>query len=256
MTTAIARTALRLDDSAGLPRGPRSRSTRLRPFGVLAAALTLGVLTLPGECRAGGIVLSAPDLTAAPGSSGSFLVLLTDTDPSGSPAYRVMADSFELDLSGAPGVTFTGVAIPGAGATPYIYAVSTANQLGIPLYTSPTNPFPTTDFTAADSGYASGTYPGYTTVNPGDVFALGLVSYSIAPTAPPGAIASIGFVAAGTSLSDDTGAAISFTTTGGSITLVASTPEPSSWMLSMTAIGIVLLSLVWRRRAVSPNRAA
>lgn len=257
MTTAITTTAFRLDDSAGLSRRPGTRSTWLRVFGVMAAALTLGVLMLPNKCRAGGLVISAPHITAAPGSSGEFLVLLTDTDPAGSNPYNVAGDAFELKLSGGPGVTFTDVAIPSTGSTPYIYSVSTADQLGLPLYTKPTNPFPTTGFTAGDSGYpVQGGYPGYTTVNPGDVYALGLVSYSIASTASPGTRVSIEFVDTGTSLSDNNSNGITFGTNSGLIVITAATPEPSSWILLMTAVGIVVLSQRRRRRTIGPARAA
>lgn len=261
MITAIATTVLRLDDSAGLPRRPRTRSTRLRVFGILSAALMLGVLTLARESRAGGLVISAPDITGAPGSSGEFQVLLTNTNPSGGASYNVAGDSFELYLDNANGrVLFTNVAIPGAGSAPYIYSVSTADQLGIPLYTEPNNPFPTNVFTAGDSGYfVKGGYPGYTTVNPGDVYALGLVSYSIAPTASPGGPPiAIDFVGIGTStsLSDENGNPIAFSTTAGSVTITAVTPEPSSWVLATTAVGIFVLSRVRRRRPIRPGRAA
>lgn len=253
MTTATSTIASRLERRVGLPRRPRS--ARLSLFRALAAAVMLGVLTLSGECRAGGLVISAPDITAAPGSSGEFLVLLTNTNPSGGVSYDVAGDSFELRLSGGSGVTFTDVAIPSTGSTPYIYSASTDVQQGFPLYTESSNPFPTTDFTAGDT-FDLTSSPGYTLVNPGDVYALGLVSYSIDSTATPGTVVSIGFVDAGMSLSDQNGDSIGSSTTAGSITVTASTPEPSSWIMAATAIGIFLIIRLRRRLAINLGPAA
>ncbi len=259
MITAIATTVLHLDDSAGLPRRPRTRSTWLRVFGVMAAALMLSVVTLPRECRAD-LVISAPDITGAPGSSGEFLVLLTDTDPTGSTPYNVAGDTFAMVIGdNSVPIFFTNIAIPSTGSTPYIYSVSTADKLGIPLYTETTNPFPGTNFTAADSGYSvTGGYPGYTTVSPGDVYALGLLSYSInANLSPEGHPIPIHFRSTGTSLSNSSGGAIRFSTTDGSITITAAAvPEPSSKILVMTTVGILALAQLCRRWVFRAGQAA
>src|SRR5262249_7488457 len=85
------------------PGGPGLRWGRSAVLGTIAA---LGIAA-PG--RADGLVIPAPEITAAPGSSGAFLVLLTDTDPAGSTPYKVAGDSFELTLNGPAGISFTDV---------------------------------------------------------------------------------------------------------------------------------------------------
>ncbi len=78
----------------------------------LAAALVLAAaLGLEVPCRAAGLVIEAPYVTAPVGSSGSFDLLLVNTNPAGGASYNVAADSFELSLSGPVAVTFTDVSI-------------------------------------------------------------------------------------------------------------------------------------------------
>jgi len=201
---------------------------------VLAMSLAAAV-----PCRAGGLVIQAPNLTGvAPGSSGSFDVLLTDTDPSGSPGYNVAGDSVELTLSGPPGFTFTGATI-NTSAT-YIYVQSTDASTGQPLSFSS---FPNTDFIASDAEFAS---PFYRTVNPGDIFGLANVSYAVAPTASGTATITIADLNVSTSLSDINLNPIPFTATNSSIS-TTSIPEPSSLIQTATAV-LIGLGVAWRRR--------
>ncbi len=220
----------------------------------LALAMTLGIIASlgrPDSSHAAGLVISAPEITTSAGSTGAFLVLLTDTDPTGSTPYNVAGDQFELTLTGPAGFSFTDVSTDTGGSpynTPYIYSVSTADQLGLSLSIAPTNPFtvPTTDFLAADSGYYQpGGYPGYTSLNPGDVYALALVSYSVDATVPMGSVATIGFNLANTNLSNNLTNSIPFSTASGSIT-IAMVPEPST--LALGAIAIVVGSLAFGSR--------
>ena len=231
------------DPAARAPRGAGGRRRRIL---ALAATLALGLAHLTaGPCPAAGLVISAPSFTAAPGSSGSFLVEITDTDPSGSTPYIVAADTFEPTLTGA-GVTFTNAVIPTTGSPAYIYADSSDIDQGQPLWTEPTNPFPTTDFKAADSANPLGGFP-YTTINPGDVYTLGLISYTVSASATPGSVVTIGFGPA-TSLSDNTFNGVSFTTTNGSITIAAaSVPEPASWVPAVLATVLIPLYRGTRR---------
>jgi hypothetical protein len=223
----------------------------------LAVALTLGIVAALGPaepCRAAGLVISAPAITTGAGSSGSFLVAITDTDPTGSTPYNVAGDSFELTLSGPAAITFTDATTATDVSpynTPYIYAASTDNQYGFPLYLPP-NPFPTTDFIAADS-YVSNSSPGYTMLNPGDTYALALVSYSVSGTAPAGSMDTIGFVAANTMLTDNNLDVIPSATMSGSIT-IASVPEPSTWALAMIAIAVGPLVFGSHRKFLGTNR--
>ena len=123
------------------------------------------------SCRAAGLVIQAPDLMVTPGSSGSFDVLLTNTNAAGGASFGVSLDSLDLALSGSPGIAFTNVTID--TVVPYIYTVSATTLPG----SDPLNfgiAFPNTGFTVADSDGAS---PFFQTVNPGDTFGLANVSY-------------------------------------------------------------------------------
>jgi hypothetical protein len=191
-----------------------------------------------GACRAGGLVISAPDLTVTAGSSGSFDVLLTNTNAANGASYDVAVDSFQLSLSGPLDATFTGVSISTVAA-PYIYVTSgTTMPGGGPLSS---DSFPTTAFTASDSEFAS---PGFRTVSPGDVFGLAHVSYSVGATTS-GGVDAIAFPVV--SLTELDGTVIPVTTSNGSIT-VLSIPEPSTLIQAGSAV-LIGLGAVWRRRS-------
>jgi hypothetical protein len=97
--------------------------------------------------------------------------------------------------------------------------------------------------------------PPYTTLNPGDVYALGLVSYMVSGNAAGGSVDTIGFVAAKTLLTDDGLNPIASTTMGGSITIdPASVPEPSALVLGMIAIAIGATVLRRRRGRTARRR--
>ena len=67
-----------------------------------------------------GLVISAPDVTATPGSSGSFDVIITNTNSTmGGASYQVASDNVDLTLTGPSGVNFTSVSI--ATTDTYIY---------------------------------------------------------------------------------------------------------------------------------------
>ncbi len=211
--------------------GPVHRLARLL---VVALAMSL-VLAVP--CGAAGLVIQAPSLTVAPGSSGSFDVLLIDTDPAGSPSYGVSTDSLALALSGSPGVLFTDVTIN--TIVPYIDTVSATTLPGSdPLDFGIS--FPNTGFTVAD---ADGADPFFQTVNPGDTYGLANVSYTVSPSFSGTATITIASLNIGTSLSDIDGNPIPFTTMNGSI---ASIPEPSTLIQAATAV-LIGLGAVCRR---------
>ncbi len=68
-------------------------------LGLLVAVALATSLGLAARCRAGGLVIELPTLmNVAPGSSGSFDVLLLDTDPAGTMGYNVAEDNLELTL--------------------------------------------------------------------------------------------------------------------------------------------------------------
>jgi hypothetical protein len=202
----------------------------------LAAALVMTAILSPAvPCRADGLVIEAPDLTVTPGSSGSFDVLLVNTNAAGGASYNVAADSLGLALTGPPGITFTDASINTVG--PYIYVTSGTTVGGGPFSF---DSFPNTMFTASDAEFAS---PGYRTVNPGDTFGLAHVSFAV----------SAGFIgtdtitldSSTTSLSDPNGNGIPVTLMNGSISAI---PEPSALIQAATAVLIGLGAFWWRRR--------
>jgi hypothetical protein len=82
--------------------------------------------------------------------SGSFDVLLVNTNPAGGISYDIAADSFGLSLSGFLSIAFTDVSIN--TITPYIYVTSGTTEGG-GLLSQDT--FPNTQFTASDSEFAT-----------------------------------------------------------------------------------------------------
>ncbi len=203
----------------------------------LAAALVLAAaLGRDVPCRAAGLVVEAPNVTAPAGSSGSFDLLLVNTNPAGGASYNVAADSFELSLLGPVAVTFTDVSIN--TIVPYIYVVSgTTVPGGLPLSL---DTFPNTQFTASDAEFGP---LGFQTVNPGDTFGLAHVSFTVSPTATLGADTIAIASGTATSLSDENGNAIPFAISNGSITV----PEPCALAQSATAAMIGLGFWWWRR---------
>ena len=202
--------------------------------------MSLGVAS---PCRAGGLVIEAPNLTVTPGSSGSFDVLLVNTNAAGGASYGVSLDGLDLALSGPAGVSFTDVTIN--TTVPYIYSTSSTTLPG----SDPLDfgiAFPNTGFTVAD---ADGASPFFQTVNPGDQFGLANVSYSVSPSFSGADTIAIASLNVGTSLSDINGNPIPFTAMNGSIA-TSSIPEPSTLIQAMAAVGIGL-GAFWRRRRKS-----
>ena len=154
------------------------------PFRVIAVALA-AIVGGAVPCSAGGLVIEAPSLMAKPGSSGSFDLLLMNTNLTGGTSYDVSSDQFVLSLLGPLGITFTGVSIAtDPVAAPYIFVSSGTTQPGGPPLSTDT--FPNTTFTGADAEFAS---PYYRTVNPGQTFGLAHVSYAVSSSTPSGTIA-------------------------------------------------------------------
>ena len=70
--------------------------------------VVLAALALAGPARAGGLVLSAANFDDAPGTTGSFLVTLTNTD-----ATDATLSAYQIQLTtDVAGLSFTGVAQP------------------------------------------------------------------------------------------------------------------------------------------------
>ena len=210
-----------------------------RVIAVALAAIVGGAM----PCSAGGLVIEAPSLMATPGSSGSFDLLLMNTNLTGGTSYDVSSDQFVLSLSGPLGITFTGVSIAtDPVAAPYIFVSSGTTQPGGPSLSY--DNFPNTTFTGADSEFA---LPGFRTVNPGETFGLAHVSYAVSSSTPNG-IDTITIAPSPVSLLTDlAGNPISFGITNGSITVGAVIPEP--WALTQASTAVLIgLGLFWRRR--------
>ena len=211
-------------------------------FRVIAVALA-AIVGGAVPCSAGGLVIEAPNLTATPGSSGSFDLLLMNTNLTGGTSYDVSSDQFVLSLSGPLGIAFTAVSIAtDPVAAPYIFVSSGTTQPGGPPLSTDT--FPNTQFTGADAEFAS---PYYRTVNPGQTFGLAHVSYAVS-SSTPGGIDTITIAPSPVSLLTDlAGNPISFGITNGSIAVGTVVPEP--WALTQASTAVLIgLGLVWWRR--------
>lgn len=172
------------------------------------------------QARASGLVIEVPNVVALPASSGSFDVLLADTDAVGTPGYHIAADTigFSIELFGSRDVSFTNATINTATA-PYIFVdSSTLNPPGTPLSFSS---FPNTSFIASDSEFAS---PGYRLVNPGQEFGLMNVTYTVSASAPSRVYSLAVDTSGTTSFSDEFGKSIPISVQGGVFATLVSGP--------------------------------
>jgi hypothetical protein len=180
-------------------------------------ALLAFALSLDLPCQAG-LVIESQSVTATPGSSGSFDILIMNTNSPGGSSFDVASDFVGLSLTGLPGVEFTGVSITTTSA-PYIYVLSGTTQGGGPFSF---DNFPTTQFLASDSEFGP---LGFRAIDPGDTFGLANVTYTVASSAAAGAGTLT--ITSDTSLADANGANVAFTPMNGVFT-VSTIPEPSS----------------------------
>jgi hypothetical protein len=194
--------------------------------------LTLAALLIPVPAKASSI-LSIESVSGAPGSTGTFDVLLTNTGPS---SQNIAVFNFELTTSDT-NITFSGVFTSTTTAT-YIFPSS---FFGPNITTFATGQ-------SVEASDVDATFIG-TNIGSGATYGLGNVSYSISPGALNGEIAEIDFVAfPGTSLADSGANNVGFTAESGSITAESSSvPEPST---TVPFAGALLLG-AWliRRRA-------
>lgn len=173
------------------------RRGHLRGVFVLATVVGAG-LGVGAPCRAD-LVIEAPNLTVAPGSSGSFDVLITSTGGT----FSVAADDIELDLSGLSSVSFTGISIN--TVTPYIYGTNSASLYGSTfIFNVSSNDVEAFDYYFSTSPTAA------QAINPGDVFGLLNVQYSVASNAVAGTSGTLS-IGPDTSLSDANGSTVLFT---------------------------------------------
>jgi len=181
-----------------------------------------------------GLVMSIEDLTGPTGGAGTFEVLLTSTEAVGGQSFDVAAFSFQLTVPTTAGVQFT------AGSTATVAARYLFDGTGTatfdPRFTLANVPPPSNTVVGSDTEW---TYSSIT-VGPGDVYSLGLISYSVAPNAPSADV-QISFIPPGTSLAGESGG-IDFTSDAAAGVIHVAVPEPSSLVLAAGALGIMLLS--------------
>jgi len=175
-------------------------------------AIAVLLLSVPAK---GDIVLSVESVSGAPGSTGDFDVLLTNT---GSSAQNIAAFNFELTTPNTD-ISFTDVTTNTTTAT-YIFPSSFFGPDITTIAAGQT----------VEAGDVDATFDG-TDVAPGATYGLGNVSFAIAPGAVNGETAEIDFVAyPSTSLSDSSGNNVDFTAESGTITVqtTSAIPEPST----------------------------
>ena len=214
----------------------------------LAAFAALGIFLLPARPACAQALFSVGNVvSAAPGGSGSFDVLLTATSGS----LSIGAFTAEPTLS-APGVTFTAAGFN--TVTPYIFPDSFDQDNGLTLTDEADDPFPNTDLIASDSDNQSGSA---VTLTSGSTVGLAHVTYMFDSADTPGSVYTVNFNPNGTSLSDGTGTvSYSFTTAPGVLTVgPAAVPEASS-VISLgllLALGAGAVAVKRRRKAVAPD---
>ena len=208
----------------------------MRRLAFLAVGACLWGCAVNGSVRADTLNIVVENTSAPPGSLGSFDVLLQNKS-----AVPVTIAGFSVDvlLSDPTFVSFT--AVSNATTAPYIFSVKGSLPPGFSSNLLPME--------AAGSDNAAS---GGQVVNPGETWGLANVSYVVDPAAPLGTVVGVAvepfpqfLPAGGTSLTDPTGAPVTFDSVNGTITVSPGTaaPEPAS----LTLLGITGLSLAgWR----------
>jgi hypothetical protein len=202
-------------------------------------ALALAVLAAgAGRCRATGLQLEVLNSTAAAGGTGSFDVVLANTNGPSGPSFLVSGFSVELGVSSASGVKFTSA---DTNTTAAAYIFGTLQQAPFSF-----NTFPNADFIASD---ASVTSPYAVSVDPGKTVGIEHVVYSVAPGTAAGQVPVTLVLSNGTtSLNDVDGNPLAFTAANGIITVTGVVvPEPSTLVLLGMA-GATLAAWRGRRR--------
>ena len=197
-------------------------------------AVGLLLLSLPAK---GDIVLSVESVTGAPGSTGMFDVLLTNT---GASSQNIAGFNFELTTAN-PDMTFTDVTTGTTTAT-YIFPFS----LFGPDITTPMAPGQTVEAADVDALGLG------TDVAAGVKYGLGSVSFSIAGGATNGETAEIDFVPfPATSLADNNVSNVDFTVQSGTITVQTSAvPEPANVALPLATAVLIAAVFARKRRSV------
>ena len=180
---AVIRNRTRVLPSSGLPVRPR----RLAPLGAMAAAVVLlGAIGHPITARAGSLVVEVvpANTNVTAGSAGTLELDLLNT--SSTQSFNVAGFQFELQVPSNSGVLFTNATTSTTAAT-YIFAGNSIADsfFGGSLIVSPPPPPATSDLQGFDTVATSGTF---TTLNPGNSFGLGLISFTVGASAASGIV--------------------------------------------------------------------
>lgn len=192
----------------------------------MIAMLAAGLLLFAAPGRAD-IVLSVESVTAAPGATGTFDVLLSNT---GASSVNIGAFSFELSTANTD-ITF-GDVTNSTTTAPYIFP----DGLGI-LTSTGGQTVSANDIDGLPS----------TDVAPGSTYGLGNVSFTVAPTAVDGETATVSFEPYPNTNLTDASNNVDFTATSGTITV---TPEPQTGWLGLALVAIV----GWHRKRAATGR--
>ena len=206
---------------------------------VLAGALLLS--SVPAKGDGIGIVLSVESVTGAPGSTGTFDVLLENT---GTVSQNIAGFAFELSTTDT-NITFTDVTTS-TTTKPYILAGD--SLFGPDILVSTTGQ-------VIDSGDVSASGNG-TDVAPGATYGIGNVGFSIGPGASNGEIAVIDISTfPNTNLTASDLSNVDFTTESGTITVqtTSTVPEPAT-ALPLAAALLIAAFLARKRRAAVEHR--
>ena len=201
----------------------------MKKFLNLTALMALGMSLLISSRAGAGLVVSATNPTTAAGTSGSFDVLLTNTDQVNS--VEISTFNTAIEVASNSGLTWTG-----------------ADETTTPGYIFGTVQNPPLDtisgFTITLSDLLSGTQ----TVGAGVTVGLAHVLYTLAPSTPAGVPIALSFTTGGTQIYDaGLNEILDLTLQGGTLTVTASAvPEPGSLVLAGLLAGAG--GLAYRRR--------
>ncbi len=202
----------------------------------LLAATLVCILSPTISANAGLLIDIAPN-SAAPGTTSSLEVTLTNTGTDPLDEVIVAGFSFEITASGND-VTFSDVTTV-TSLFPYIFGANSTFGPDIleSLSTDKHTVSASDNYSTASTGV---------TLTPGETVSLGLVSYSLSSSAPSGLIPITFSASPATDGSDPSGNDIVFdlSTTGG--INVTAVPEPSSFVSML--LGVVGTGIVTFRR--------
>jgi len=221
---------------------------------IQALAFAIILLGLTATRARAGPAVALSDVTLAPGSTGTMDITVTSSSSD-------TLSAFGLELQIVPVGTpvsvlqFTTAQPDPYGNANYVFYNESLNaDLMIPLWTVPLSPpSPFVTLRGGDSDDGSGSTPGYVTIpatGGGPNSFLATVQFQAPPGANRGDEFQMSLVSdpAHTYFDDQNGDPLTYTSTGGLVTIGSAVPEPPS--LTMMALGCLsgLLWFCWRGR--------